>query len=273
MNIRLVRSEDIDIVSKIIVEGLDDRDSEIKEKVMEEIKLFNKVHFNYYYLAELENEVVGVLQVLDYEKIFHVSVLSILKTHQGKDIGSHLLKSILLNLKNIQLIQVYSNDAAKEFYLKQGFRYVESACLYEINTINIHLDQQNHDIEVTTKLMKWMLDLDKLTTGYSKRPLFELLIELGAKIITYGKSGYVLLYNNTIGPVLAKNFEIAINLIIKAIELGGKYITILEPQLSHYKNSTKITMRNLDIGHKMRFGDSLDKNLDLEFAIHSFGFS
>ena len=131
IQIRLVAKDDIKEVSNLIFESalfLKDIDfydngwNDFINSTNEEGLLKQYLDKdNIYYCAVLDSVIVGVICL---RKLFRINQLFISSKYQGKKIGTKLVKQVLKDRNNNEVMKVNSSSYAVKFYESCGFRVI-----------------------------------------------------------------------------------------------------------------------------------------------------
>jgi N-acetylglutamate synthase-like GNAT family acetyltransferase len=76
---------------------------------------------NIYYCAVLNSVIVGVICL---RKLFRINQLFVSSKYQGKKIGTKLVKEVLKDRSNSEVMKVNSSSYAVKFYESCGFRVI-----------------------------------------------------------------------------------------------------------------------------------------------------
>lgn len=134
INIRDIRIEDYKDLYEIrqmsaVMENILAYKEEPKDKVKKHIE--NRTESDYWFVAEIDNKVVGMisLKVHQNPRKSHVGYITIMVSsdYHGKGIGTMLMKKVIdladnkLNLKRLELSVFKDNTRAVNLYKKFGF--------------------------------------------------------------------------------------------------------------------------------------------------------
>lgn len=95
------------------------KDRDAIKKILEDVDLFySALTMEAFWVAEMNNKIVGTVQLKEYEDFFFLGSLAVVKEKQGKGIARALLKEVLrTHQKNIYLYTI-----VPEFFEKFGFK-------------------------------------------------------------------------------------------------------------------------------------------------------
>jgi N-acetylglutamate synthase-like GNAT family acetyltransferase len=122
MKIRKTQEKDIDNIQKILVDGcmlnFPDQDG---KKAMKKIL---KIQPDYFFVAEEDNEILGMIRGCYDGSRALIHQLIISKDARGKGVGTKLLKAIAKEFKKdgAKTISAASTQKTIEFYKKYGFQ-------------------------------------------------------------------------------------------------------------------------------------------------------
>lgn len=153
LNIRLADPSDIKSVREIAhITWNDTYKSLIPKEVQDKFlsiaysdeMLMRRIKESLFSIAEIENKVVGFINVKDKGTIAELSAIYVLPEFQGKGIGTRLLNNALQNLDGVKEITVdveKGNLAGENFYKSKGFKvvreYNEDFLGYNLKTIKM----------------------------------------------------------------------------------------------------------------------------------------
>lgn len=126
-NIRKALDQDLDLTYKIKRNALKEYLEMLwgwNEKAQKDFheNQFNKDHFQ---IIELQNEVIGYLEIERHEDYIFLANLMISQRFQGQGIGKIVMEDLLKNNPNIQLEVLKVNQRAIQFYKEFGFTIID----------------------------------------------------------------------------------------------------------------------------------------------------
>jgi len=225
-------------------------------------------------ISEDKGKIFGIGGVFLFEKVSSFGYMAVLPECRGKGVGTEIFKNLLkrANNRNCETMILYASELGKPIYKKFGFQDRFYGTMYQLPMHKEDFGFQNEVVKVLEKLPEWLFTLDENAMGYNRRRYLNLKVELGAKILVVENEGYGLLANKRLGPLIAINQDVALQIIKKSIAFGADHLIIAK-----HKNFPKriIESMNLikkgnDANLKMVYGKELFENLDLLYAIGTY---
>ena len=121
-----------------------------------------------------------------------------------------------------------------------------------------------------------MLNIDKETVGYDRSDYLKARVTLGAKFLLVENEGYALLSNVLskirLGPLIAKNLDVALQIIKKGINLGADNLILPYHHFLQNKISsiTSLIESKETPNLKMVYGEEIPEKLDYLYSIGTY---
>jgi len=125
-------------------------------------------------------------------------------------------------------------------------------------------------VEETEDLPQWVLKLDKEASGGNRGHVLKILMEGNSRLLTVHEKGYALLRESRIGPLVAKDVDVAKVIIIKAIELGAKSLIVPEANKEAVKLMKEMNAQQRFSCLRMRLGEKRKERTSLIYSIISY---
>lgn len=195
-------------------------------QVARDWEIFLHLSPNNCFVATKDEKVVGTVTTILYQKFFSwIGMVLVDPAYQRQGIGMQLLKEALKILRHEETVKLDATPAGREVYLKLNF-----ADEYRFSRMVINLIETKLEVTAARPLpyhdLKETAEFDLKIFGADRQPLLEWLwggapkyafvVKEKNKILGYclGRQGYNFTH---IGPVIAKNFTIAKDLVLAAL--------------------------------------------------------
>jgi ribosomal-protein-alanine N-acetyltransferase len=224
-----------------------------------------------------KGKIIGVGGLFIFQNVASIGYMGVLPDYRNQGIGATIfqnLKQTALNL-GCKTINLYASEFGEPIYRKSGFQGIFSANMYVLPKISSRRRTKKQNLRVISELPYWLLELDKEAVGFDRAEYLKAKISLGAKIIIIEQRGYGLfseiLSVKRLGPVIALNSEVAVDIITEGISLGAESVIIPKHQffqenLISLIGLTKQGKSNL----KMVYGQQLKRKVEYLYAIGTF---
>ena len=206
-------------------------------QVASDWEIFLQLSLNHCLVATSEKKVVGTVATIRYQKIFSwIGMVLVDPVYQRQGIGKQLLQKALQVLQDEETIKLDATPAGREIYLKLNF--VDE---YRLNRMVINSSEEKLEVSTARPLQKndlnELAEFDRKTFGADRKPLLKWMFEEAPEyafiikekneIMGYclGRHGY---NSNHVGPVVAKDFAIAKDLVAAALNNNLNQSIILD---------------------------------------------
>lgn len=121
-------------------------------------------------------------------------------------------------------------------------------------------------------LPEWAANIDRAAMGFDRREFLNIKLSHGSKLIIVDKEGYALISGLRLGPLIAKNLHIAVDLIKMGILLGANNIILPKHSKFSYRlfDLIKLTERENEVNLKLIYGKNLIQKLDYFYALGTY---
>lgn len=225
-------------------------------------------------ISEENGKIFGLGGIFLFEKVCSFGYMAVLKEYRGKGMGTDIFRNLLdiSNKMNCETMILYASKLGEPIYKKFGFKRRFYGEMYKLAVQSLELGTVPKEIKILSTVPEWVVILDKNAMGFDRTNYLNLRVKLGCKILAIENEGYGLLANKRLGPLIARNMEIAQQIIKKAIQLGADHLIIAEHQYLSKEFFKTIMFRKMENrgSVKMVFGKNIPKKLELLYAIGTF---
>ncbi len=223
-----------------------------------------------FYGVFYNSNLIGICLAFPFKKTASLGYMCVDFQYQRQGIGSLLLEHIINDLekRDISLIRLYATKMGESLYRKYGFNEQFIGSIYEFN---FHEEIRVRRVRSSSRIMPWMYSLDKQVYGDDRTKLLRFLVK-NAKLIIKSRSGFAFVRGEIVGPVIAKNIPVFIDLLKYAYILGARKLYYL----THDNRSLKV----IEVLHlientamrckRMIRGNQIDENLSYFYAMYNF---
>ena len=206
-------------------------------QVARDWEIFLHLSPNHCLVATKDGKVVGTVTTIRYQNFFSwIGMVLVDPAYRRQGIGKQLLKEALQILQDEETIKLDATPAGREVYLKLNF-------VDEYRLSRMEINSSREKLEVHTARLLQKNDLNKLSEfdrkifGADRQPLLKWMLEGAPEFAFIVKEknevwGYCLGrkgHNSThIGPVVAKDFAIAKDLVAAALNNNLNQSIILD---------------------------------------------
>jgi len=225
-------------------------------------------------IAEKNKKIFGLGGIFVFQEICSIGCLSVLPEFRNSGVGTTIFSKLINTARSLgcKTYLLYASKLGEPIYHKFGFRSNYSTSVYEFPSRLRNKPKLNESVKNIVAIPNWVTNLDKETMGFDRHKFLELNIRHGAKLIVIPDDGYALISGLRIGPIIAKNLHVAVELIKTGITLGGNHIILPK----HSKLTNKLfdlidsTEKENDVNLKMVFGKNLSQKLEYLYAIGTY---
>jgi hypothetical protein len=108
--------------------------------------------------------------------------------------------------------------------------------------------------------------------GFDRSEFLKLKMKRGSKLFVIAEEGYALISGLRIGPIIAKNLRVAVDLINKGISLGANHIIV--PKHTKFPNGIfdliDSNERENEVNLKMIYGKNISQKLEYFYALGTY---
>ncbi len=273
VSVKVLKISEIFEGAKVFLKAFDRHDNSMLNKIVNLWSAMKENKIGYFLAAKSQNKIIGTGAIFLYNSLAWIGYMSVEPTLQHQGIGSKILKALLRYAENreIDCVRLDATNKGRKLYFKHGFSEEYEVGVYEIReNEDISYDNQ-FNIGLMTKLPIRLLDLDKQAFGEDRSLLLNFLLEQNSRAIIAEKFGYGIVSDNRIGPVIAENVDVAIEIVKYASQLGGRRIIVP----SHEKSEELLTNLNLKEIEgtrctRMLLGEEIKEDVQKLYASYSF---
>ncbi len=225
-------------------------------------------------IAEEMDKIFGIGGAFLFEKVTSFGYMAVLPNYRNQGIGTNIFNHLfkIANNKNCKTMILYASELGRPIYEKFGFKSRFYGTMYELPKHTSDFKFQSKGAKLLEKLPEWLLTIDENAMGFNRRRYLNMKVELGAKILVLENEGYGLLANKRLGPLIAMNQEVALQIIKKSIELGANHVILAKHKHFPKKiiKAMNLIKKDDNASLKMVYGKELSENLDLLYAISAY---
>jgi GNAT superfamily N-acetyltransferase len=247
------------------------------EDIEEEEKLWKELikrGIGKFLISEEKGKLFGVGGIFLFNKVCSFGYMAVLPKFRGKGVGTEIFRNLLgiANNMNCETMILYASELGESIYKKFGFKRRFYGKTYQLPIQPQELGIAAKEIRILNTVPAWVLALDKKAMGFDRINYLNLRIKLGARILVIENEGYGLLANKRLGPLIATNLDVALQIVNKSITLGADHMIIAKHQylpkrIFELFNFTELENRT---SIKMILGKEIKAKLDLLYAIGTF---
>ena len=228
-------------------------------------------------IALKNNKIIGIGGLFLFQDVASIGYMGVLPDYRNQGVGA----AIFQNLKQAAIdagcktINLYASKLGELIYRKSGFQGQFSANMYLMPKISPKIALKKKNLKIISKIPIWLLDLDREAVGFDRSDYLKARVSLGAKLIVIENEGYGLiskiLSNKRLGPVIASNLEVAIDIIGEGISLGAKSIII--PKHPSFQNEIITLLGLAEQGKpnlKMVYGEKIKRKINYLYAVGTY---
>jgi GNAT superfamily N-acetyltransferase len=222
--------------------------------------------------ARRDRMIIGCGALIRYPRHAWIAFMAVKPRLRGKGIGRAIMDRLMAEASSlgINTLRLDATNWGKPLYLNCGFEDEYRVLMYELLP-TVSADRLGPmDVDISTTLHKWCLEMDREAFGDDRSKLLRQVVTRGGKVLTAGKVGYGILWDEKIGPIIAEDLEAATAIVKQARVLGAKHVYVpLHPKLPRRfiaglrEIKPRTSIRCCD---RMVFGDRLSERSDLVFA-------
>ncbi|MBN2155408.1 MAG: GNAT family N-acetyltransferase [Candidatus Lokiarchaeota archaeon] len=225
-----------------------------------------------FYGAFHKRQLVGICLSFPFEKTASLGYMCVDFKYQNLGIGRYLLECIINNLEEngVSSIRLYATKMGENLYDKYGFQHDYIGSVFELN-FQEEIRPRGLRVRLTKRILPWIYNLDKEVYGDNRTKLFRFLIK-NSQLIVKGRAGFAFVRNDIVGPVVAKNIPVFVDILKYAYVLGARKIFFLMHDPRSMKISSILHLRENTAMRCKRMirGSKIDENLSLPYAMFNF---
>ncbi len=231
-------------------------DPRTMKRTTQKFETFGDNNITHFFVAKKSDQVIGMGGITFYKGSSFIGYLGVLPKYRNQGIGTKLFKKMFhFAKKKNPIIELFANLEAVSIYRRFGFKEEFFCNRYELHPIKKSYGQRVNQL---AEIPSWIFDLDKKIMGYDRSMLLNCLFsKMNFSLISYRTEGYIFYDDANIGPLIAKNSEIALEL-INYILRGTEYHALIP---SHLISDLSIfTPEKVHETKKMRYGNQIGHN-------------
>lgn len=249
----------------------------VPSDVNDQIKLLKSLinsNIAKFLIAEINKKIFGLGAIFFFQDVCSIGYMSILHEFRQKGVGTAIFSKLIDIGKKVgcQTFLLYASKLGEPIYHKYGFRNNYSTAVYEVPSVSQNIQNLNENVKIIPKMPGWVAKLDRVAMGFDRCEFLKIKMSLGSKLIVVAEEGYGLISGQRIGPIIAKNFRVAVDLIKLGISLGGNHIIV--PKHMNFPNKLldliHLTENENDVNLKMIYGKNISQKLEYFYALGTY---
>lgn len=220
-------------------------------------------------VVEEKGEIIGMGGETRHIGSSYIGAIGVFTDRRKQGIGSTLIQGLLDQASAYNpTIELIGNLQQVKLYRKFGFKEKYPVHLIELSSNK----QSNPDVIINnTTIPKWLFELDHKTMGIDRSRFLKFLINnQGATLAYLDNEGYALCVGSRIGPVIAKDTDVAKSLVNHFLLSGKKQMIASDEFERGFKNNSPYKIQT---NIKMQYGDPLNTDLSMVWGYHRFATS
>ncbi len=246
-------------------------DLESQEKLLTSLINYDIAEF---LVAEEDGTIIGLGGIFFFGDTCSIGYMAVLPEVRSKGLGTSIFNRLVKigKRKGCKTFMLYASELGAPIYQKFGFRSNYTTALYDLPSQLHETQKVNENVNVLKKLPEWAANIDRAAIGFDRREFLSIKLTHGSKLIIVEKEGYALISGLRLGPLIAKNLSVAVELIKMGILLGAN--NIIFPKHSKFSHRLfdliKLTERENEVNLKMIYGKNLLQKLDYFYALGTY---
>ncbi len=229
-------------------------------------------------IAEEEDKIIGVGGLFLFQQVGSIGYMGVLEEYRGSGIGTEIFRNLMeiANSSGIETIMLYASKLGEPIYRKYGFRGEYNASMHHLIKELPNNQRISNIVKTIKDIPNWVLSFDEKTMGFDRSDYLKARVSLGAKLLVVENEGYALISKLMskirLGPLIASNLDIALQIIRKGINSGAENIIIANHPYQQNKipSLTLLTESEEDTNLKMVYGKEITRKLDYLYAIGTY---
>jgi ribosomal-protein-alanine N-acetyltransferase len=229
-------------------------------------------------IAETEEKIVGVGGLFLFQQVGSVGYMGVLPDYRGQGIGTAIFRNLMKIALSVgvKTVMLYASKLGEPIYKKFGFVGKYNASMHHLVNFKPEMQESIKDVKIIESAPDWVLKFDRKTMGFDRSDYLKARISVGAKLLLIENEGFGLLSpvlsKIRLGPLMAKNPEIALQIINKGIELGADNLIIPYYPLMQNKISmmSHLTESKEPPNLKMVYGKDIQGKLRYLYSIGTY---
>lgn len=225
-------------------------------------------------VAEENGKIIGLGGIFFFGDVCFIGYMAVLPEVRRKGLGTNIFNNLIKigKMKGCKTFLLYASELGAPIYQKFGFRSNYSTNVYDLPSHLQESQKLNETVKVLKKFPDWAAKIDRAAIGFDRCEFLNIKLSYGSKLIVIEKEGYALISGLRLGPVIAKNLNVAVNLIKMGILLGAN--NIIFPKHSEFSyglfDLIKLTKRENEVNLKMIYGKNCSQKLDYFYALGTY---
>jgi GNAT superfamily N-acetyltransferase len=222
--------------------------------------------------VDSKGKVVGSGGLICFKTTAWIALMGVEPGLQRQGIGDAIMTE-LMNLAidlGFKTVKLDATNFGQGLYARHGFTDEYPVHMYEIPASCDLGMQGGPRVRLDEEVPEWCLAMDRAASGDDRSALFSAALADGAKVLMVEGQGFGIMHGRKIGPIIAKNIDVAIAIVRRADSFGVNRIYVPHhPELSEgfLVGLKRIPPEwELECCTRMIKGEPLKQNLKLEYA-------
>ena len=221
---------------------------------------------------DADGKVAGCGALIGFASAAWIALMGVEPEKQKQGIGNAVMTA-LMNLAGelgFSTVKLDATNFGRGLYARHGFVDEYPVHMYEIPARCDLGEEGGPKVRLDEEVPGWCLALDREAVGDDRSGLFRAVLADGGKVLMVEEEGFGIMHGRKIGPIIAKDVDVAIAIVRRADSFGVSRIYV--PQHSHLNEGFLVGLKEIPPEWELRCctrmikGDPLKQNLKLEYA-------
>ncbi|HKZ42910.1 MAG TPA: GNAT family N-acetyltransferase, partial [Candidatus Hodarchaeales archaeon] len=184
-----------------------------------------------------DEAIIGYGGLKLFDKFAWICHLGTDERHQRQGVGQMIMNHLLTRSKKLgyTTVELAATPKGEGLYRQLGFIGEFRLVGYNVTGIK---GETNQKMETLDKIPRWVIEWDNEVFGADRRDVLLADFYKDMKIVVSEKNGYGFVYKKRIGPIVALDETIAVEVIKKSYAIGGRDLIV--PQLPSLERNLAI---------------------------------
>lgn len=236
------------------------------EKVAQRFRAEIRNNILYFQVAEEKGQIIGLGGEARHMGSSYLGAFGVIPARRKRGIGSMLIRRLLDQaLAHNPTVELFGNIGLAHLYRRFGFEDEFHVHLFELT----NSEKANPDVKIASaSIPKWVYELDQKTMDFDRSQFLKYLVEtLGASLVYLKQDGYAMCVDSRIGPLIAKDVDVAKSLVNHLLLTGSKQIISPDEFESVLK---PFSPKRIQTNVKMKYGNPLSTDFSRVWGYHRF---
>ena len=222
------------------------------------------------FIALLSGRAVGTACYFVYGGLAWVGAVGVVPELQRKGIGTRLMDAVLSELSEagVRTVRLDASRAGYRLYRRLGFTDEYRTITYDLS--GAVLPAEAGDVEVLHTVPEHVAELDRVAFGADRLRVIMAWVRRSAKILAVEGRGYCMLWGSKLGPLIARDYDAAVRLLARALELGATSVIVPDANTLAMKLVDEFGGRPVNTCVRMRLGPEHVEDVGKIFGILNY---